>query len=325
MANAVPCGQSAPIGEDVDADVRAFLQHLQLDRNASSYTFRNYGQALREFQGWRVEERGVPPRWGDLSRDDFREYVRFLGRSELSRAAIQLRFSALRSFYRFLIRRGRVAASPIKNLALPRAPKRLPRFLTPEQMRLLLEAPSRAAEQLGPGDEKRGERVALLRDAAVLEVLYSSGLRISEACGLRTCDVDWGALSLRVRGKGRKEREVPVGAPALEAIRRYWGVLSAPPSGAMPVFLREGNRPDPLYPRLVQMRLKRYLEMAGLDAKLTPHKVRHSFATHLLDAGADLRSVQELLGHAHLATTQVYTHLSTDRLKRVYDQCHPRA
>jgi integrase/recombinase XerC len=163
------------------------------------------------------------------------------------------------------------------------------------------------------------------RDWAILETIYSSGLRISELCGLQVQDLHWNEQVVRVRGKGKKERQVPIGQPALQAIDGYWRQLSAPPSGAMPVFLARADRLRPMLPRQIQLRLKRYLCAVGLDPNLTPHKLRHSYATHLLDAGADLRSVQELLGHAHLATTQIYTHVTTERLKRAYDSAHPRA
>jgi integrase/recombinase XerC len=159
----------------------------------------------------------------------------------------------------------------------------------------------------------------------MLELLYSCGLRISELCGLRVEDLDWSGQVVRVRGKGRQERLAPVGAPALEAIRAYWHRLGTAPGFGAPVFLASPSGAAPVLPRTVQLRLKQHLAAAGLDPSLTPHKLRHSFATHLLDAGADLRSVQELLGHAHLATTQVYTHVTTERLKRAYDQAHPRA
>jgi integrase/recombinase XerC len=158
-----------------------------------------------------------------------------------------------------------------------------------------------------------------------LEAIYSCGLRISELCGLLAEDIDWREQAVRVRGKGKKERLVPIGAPALKAIENYWKSLPCAPEGNAPVFMANPVKTRPLYPRLVQMRLKRYLEIAGLDPNLTPHCLRHSYATHLLDAGADLRSVQELLGHAHLVTTQVYTHLTTERLKQAYDRAHPRA
>jgi integrase/recombinase XerC len=163
------------------------------------------------------------------------------------------------------------------------------------------------------------------RDVAILETIYSCGLRISELCGLRMEDINWGEQLVRVRGKGRKERVLPIGGHALKAIDTYWQRLPHPPSPAEPVFLSSNKSRAPMVPRTLQLRLKHYLEIAKLDPNLTPHKLRHSYATHLLDAGADLRSVQELLGHAHLVTTQVYTHVTTERLKRAYDEAHPRA
>ena len=303
----------------------AFLDHLANERAASPYTRRNYQQALRELSAWHQETRGAPPDWRRLERDDFRAYLRFLGRSGLGRAAIQLRFSALRTFYRFLVRRGVVERTPIRNLQLPRLAKRLPKFLTADQVIALLNAPMRELELRRKNQDTPPDALPFLRDAALLETLYSCGLRVGELCGLQAGDIDWAGQQLRVRGKGRKERLAPIGAPALEAIRLYWSRLDPPPAAGEPVFLTDPVRRRPIYPRLVQLRLKRYLELAGLDPSLTPHKLRHSFATHLLDAGADLRSVQELLGHAHLVTTQVYTHVTTDRLKQAYDQSHPRA
>lgn len=314
-----------------DPLAQAFLEHLRTERGASPYTLRNYGQALAEFARWHQEERQQPPPWAELERDDFRGYLRCLGRHKISRAATQLRFSALRSFYKFLVRRGEVESSPLKNLPLPKQPKRLPRFLTPEQTVQLLRAPMadlKAARQQAKEakeEEKQLEESAYYRDAAILETIYSSGLRISELCGLKAEDIQWNEQWVRVMGKGKKERQAPIGAPALEAIRAYWKRLPEIPAGARPVFLAQPDQDRPMYPRLVQLRLKRYLELAGLDPRITPHKLRHSFATHLLEAGADLRSVQELLGHAHLVTTQVYTHVTTDRLKKVYDEAHPRA
>lgn len=313
--------------ENDDPLMRAFFAHLAADRGASPYTQRNYRQALREFARWHAQERGHPPAWRNLARDDFRAYLRFLGRSNLSRAGVQLRFSALRTFYRFLVRRGEVVQTPIRDLALPRQPRRLPKFLTADQAAALLTAPLKELERM----RRAGTPVAPplvvehWRDAAILETIYSCGLRISEVCGLRVDDLDWPEQLLRIRGKGSKERLAPIGAPALEAVRAYWKTLERPPAGSEPVFLARAEGTDPVQPRTVQLRLKRYLAAAGLDPELTPHKLRHSFATHLLDAGADLRSVQELLGHAHLVTTQVYTHVTTERLKRVYDQAHPRA
>jgi site-specific recombinase XerD len=265
--------------------------------------------------------------WEKLSRDDFRNYLRFLGRNNLGRAAIQLRFSALRTFYKFLIRHGAVEGSPIRNLSLPKLEKRLPKFLTIQQMKDLLAAPAKLLESQ---KQKKGvgrpiSAAACLRDLAVLETIYSCGLRISELCGLRAEDIDWSEQLVRVRGKGKKERMVPVGEPALRTIQNYWNTLKQPPAGLSPVFFSETKKRAPLNPLQLSRRLKQYLVIAGLDPGLTPHKLRHSYATHLLDAGADLRSVQELLGHAHLITTQIYTHVTTERLKKAYDAAHPRA
>lgn len=314
--------------------VRRFLQHLDAERGSSDFTRRNYAQALRDFMLWYQAERGSPPDWPRLQRDDFRAYVRFLGREQLGRASIHLRFSALRSFYRFLLRQGQVAQNPVRNLALPKTGKRLPRHLTVQQVAELLAAPfkdietARTASGTSAKPRRRGRPLSATvryRDAAMLETIYSCGLRISEVCRLRVADIDWTEQLVRVRGKGKKERLVPIGEPALRAIQAYWQRLEQPPAAEAPVFLAENRRRSPVNACAFTRKFKRYLALAGLDPSLTPHKLRHSFATHLLDAGADLRSVQELLGHAHLTTTQVYTHLSTERLKRVYDAAHPRA
>jgi len=315
-----------PATESHDRWIRKFLTHLATDRGASVYTQRNYRQALQEFFRWHHQERQQPPAWETLQRDDFRGYLRFLGRQQLSQAAIHLRFSALRTFYRFLIRHGALEASPIRNLSLPKSGRRLPKYLTRRQMVDLLGAPFKLmAAHRRQGAGRPISTGACLRDVAVLETIYSCGLRVSELCGLRAEDIDGGEQLVRVRGKGKKERLVPIGQPALQAIGNYWHTLKQPPAGAAPVFFSETKRAGPLQPVQLSRRLKRYLAIAGLDPGLTPHKLRHSYATHLLDAGADLRSVQELLGHAHLITTQVYTHVTTERLKKAYDAAHPRA
>jgi integrase/recombinase XerC len=318
--------------DTLDGEVKRFLDHLEADRGASCYTCRNYRQALLEFVGWYRQQQNRAPDWKALQRDDFRHYLRFLGVHRFSRSAIQIRFSALRSFYRYLIRHGDLESSPIRNLALPKQQKRLPQFLTLQQVANLLHAPMLELQTLqnrpaSPRQNRARQRQAanLKRDVAILETFYSCGIRISELCGLSAQDLNFNEQLVRVRGKGKKERQLPIGSEALEAIQTYWQSLDQPPSGDMPVFLAWPDRPDPIYPRLVQLRLKKYLARAGLDPNLSPHKLRHSFATHLLDAGADLRSVQELLGHAHLVTTQVYTHVTTERLKKAYDQAHPRA
>ena len=309
-----------------DALVGRFLQHLATDRGASAYTHRNYRHALREFIDWHRRERQQPPAWEGLQRDDFRSYLRFLGRHELGRAAIQLRFSALRTFYRFLVRQGAVETSPVRNLALPKVGKRLPKFLTVQQRVDLLAAPLKMLPAPDAGSPGQPEAAILCRrDVAILETIYSCGLRISELCGLQAVDIDWNERQVRVRGKGKKERLIPIGDPALAAIRYYWSLLPRLPEGDSPVFTVSADKIAAVSPQHIQLRMKKHLAIAGLDPSMTPHKLRHSYATHLLDAGADLRSVQELLGHAHLVTTQVYTHLTTERLKRAYDAAHPRA
>jgi integrase/recombinase XerC len=309
-----------------DPSVQKFLAHLATDRGASAYTQRNYRQALSEFYRWHRDERQQPPAWEKLQRDDFRAYLRFLGRRNIGRAAIQLRFCGLRTFYKFLIRRGAVAVSPIKNLSLPQLAKRLPKFLTAKQMEDLLAAPLKLLP--APGSDVSASATTTLncrRDVAILETIYSCGLRISELCGLQAGNIDWEERLVRVLGKGKKERLVPIGETALAAVKNYWALLAQLPAGESPVFFAGLKKLTAISPRILQLRLKKYLACAGLDPHLSPHKLRHSYATHMLDAGADLRSVQELLGHAHLVTTQVYTHVSTERLKKAYDQAHPRA
>src|SRR5580658_1352408 len=299
-----------------------FLQSLAA-QGGSAYTERNYRQALVEFSAWVRQQRGGELDWTALRRDDFRYFLRFLGRGRFSRAAIQLRFSALRSFYRFLIREGVVNASPVRNISLPKLEKRNPVFLTVKQFEALAAAPS--VEMKAASKAADFDPAIYFRDAAILEVIYSCGLRVSELCQLCAGDLDWPEQTVLVRGKGKKERLLPIGTPALAAITDYWQRAGYAPAAEMPVFWASARNIRPLSPRTVQLRLKKYLRSAGLDPNLTPHKLRHSFATHILDAGADLRSVQELLGHAHLATTQVYTHITTERLKKSYQKAHPRA
>lgn len=311
----------------VDPLVSRYLQDLQAVRNASTYTVRNYSHALEEFSTWHQEMQGKPPSWSTLTRDDFRLYLRSLGRKNLARSPIHLRFSALRGFYRFLLREGVVREHPVRDLSLPKREKRLPKFVPADRIPALLEAPLQELRRMEDSEKKptERERADLLRDAALLELIYSSGLRISEACGVLCSEIHIAERRLRVRSKGKKEREIPFGQPAAQALERYWNSTGHPQEPGTPVFLSSPVNQQGVRPMEIQRRLKRYLISAGLDPGLTPHKLRHSFATHLLDRGADLRSVQELLGHARLASTEVYTHISTERLKRAYEAAHPRA
>jgi integrase/recombinase XerC len=314
-----------PIQQPVDPWGAEFLAHLATDRGASDYTHRNYAEALAEFRRWHEGYRQAQPPWASLERDDFRNFLRHLSQRKLSRATIHLTFSALRSFYKFLIRRAHVATSPIRYITLPKPERRLPKFLTVQQADDLLRAPLRELERERQTREQPVPPLPFLRDAAMLETIYSCGLRVSEVCGLRVEDLSPAERLVRVRGKGRKERLVPIGEPALRAILAYWQALPLRPAPDAPAFLADAEGSEPVTPSQVQRHLKRYLLAAGLDTRLTPHKLRHSFATHLLDNGADLRSVQELLGHRNLVTTQVYTHVTTERLKQAYAAAHPRA
>ena len=301
-----------------------FFRFLSNEKDASVYTQRNYQQALNEFEQWYRDTNESPVRWSQLERNDFRLFLRQLGRKELSQAAIRLRFSALNSFYKFLMRRGLVESSPVKDVTLPKPAKRLPQFLTIDQMNALLDAPMQELSAKA-GTKRKVSQVPSLRDRAILETIYSCGLRIGEICRMLAGEIEPDDLVVNVHGKGKKERQVPIGRAAVEAIGLYWERLAKPPTLDEPVFFASEKKRSAIYPRLVQLRLKKYLTICGLDPTLTPHKLRHSYATHMLDAGADLRSVQEMLGHANLTTTQVYTHVTTERIKQAYDEAHPRA
>ena len=286
-----------------------FFLFLSNEKDASVYTQRNYQQALNEFGQWYRDTNESPVRWSQLERNDFRLFLRQLGRKELSQAAIRLRFSALNSFYKFLMRRGLVESSPVKDVTLPKPAKRLPQFLTIDQMNALLDAPMQELSAKA-GTKRKVSQVPSLRDRAILETIYSCGLRIGEICRMLAGEIEPDDLVVNVHGKGKKERQVPIGRAAVEAIGLYWERLAKPPTLDEPVFFASEKKRSAIYPRLVQLRLKKYLTICGLDPTLTPHKLRHSYATHMLDAGADLRSVQEMLGHANLTTTQVYTHVT---------------
>ena len=287
----------------------AFFHHLEFERNSSPRTLINYRHALAEF---RKQPRW--PGWLDISADHFRRYLFALGKREVARPTIRLHFAALRTFFKFLSQRHGLAINPLKEVQLPKLEKKLPVVLTLKQIDELLSAPLRV--------EKEAQAPVWMpaRDVAIMELFYSSGLRLAEMAALNVESLDTFTETVRLFGKGRKERVVPVGVPALEAIQKYRheaGVKEGP------LFLSKLRRR--LTARSIWLLLKRYLRHTSIALNVSPHKLRHSFATHLLDAGADLRSVQSLLGHASLSTTQIYTHVTVERLKRVYDQAHPRA
>jgi site-specific recombinase XerD len=294
-----------------DADEIAFSDFQATEKNASPRTLANYRDALAAYKTWRGEGFGG---WRDETADDFRDYLFALMKSGFKRTTIRLRFAALRSFYKFLVLRRGLGRSPVAEVLLPKPERGLPVILTIAQIDELLGMPLRLTA------DKKSPPWLPLRDAAILELFYSCGLRISELLALDVKHVDFIGETLRVVGKGSKERMVPVGGPALAAIQRY-RQAAAVTSG--PLFL--STRQRRITQQAVDQLLKKYLKHSSIPFGISPHKLRHSFATHLLDAGADLRSVQALLGHASLSTTQIYTHVTKERLKHAYDTAHPRA
>lgn len=298
--------------------VQQFVATLRDIRRVSPYTVRNYQQALRDFCVWANKNGGFT---GDFNKIPRRLMRDFIIEKQLthSRVTLHNHLAALRALYRHLLRNHGVNASPLTGLRSPKLPKHLPRFLTEHQMANLLAAP----EKLHRAGRLDGW--TRTRDEAILEFLYGAGLRVSELCGLNYASIDFSNGLLRVLGKGRKERLVPVGATAMEAIRRLRATTPRSNRDGDAVFTTGRESTEHLYPRLVQLRLKLYLEAAGLPPDLTPHKFRHTCATHMLNHDADLRVIQEQLGHASLSTTQIYTHVSLARLKRTHALAHPRA
>ncbi len=291
-----------------DPLVEEFLRYLAIERNASPRTLKAYRQALTAF---RAENR-TP--WKTCTADDFRDYLFAITKRGQARSYVRLQFSALRTFYQFLAARKGLRRNPLREVQLPKIDKKLPLVLTRQQIEELLAAPARVAKnRSAPGWMP-------LRDVATMELFYSSGLRLSELAALDVADVDLYTESVRVFGKGRKERICPVGLPALEAISRYRAAANVH-SG--PLFINKGRRR--MSTRSIWLIPKRYLRHTSIPISISPHKLRHSFATHMLDRGADLRSVQALLGHASLSTTQIYTHVTVERLKKAYAEAHPRA
>ena len=293
--------------------LKRFERHLTLERNLSPRTVSAYLHDLHQFAGFLREQEGFSgPASGWLEKIDTILLRRFLARlhGQCRRVSIGRKLSTLRTFFRFLVREGRLTVSPADTLATPRREDYLPKTFSVDQTSVLLE------------QQHRGQPLLALRDRAMLEMLYSCGLRVSELTGLDVGAVDRRERLVRVLGKGNKERLVPLGRQALQVLEKYLDERSQPAADA-PLFVN--HRGSRLSPRSVQRNLKGHLLTAGLSTDATPHALRHTFATHLLDAGADLRSIQELLGHASLSTTQKYTKVSLSHLTEVYDQAHPRS
>ncbi|MBI3808668.1 MAG: tyrosine recombinase [Nitrospirae bacterium] len=298
----------------MDDAIRAFMTFLELERHASHETVRSYASDLRQFQTFmKAEHPGVPALDPTtVQTESIRAYLYWLDRKREKSTSMARKLASLRSFYRYLQRESRVGLNPVEAVRTPKQPKHLPRVLTKDDAAALMEFPS---------DQAGGSH----RDRALLETLYSTGARVSELVGINLDDLRASEGLLHLRGKGRKERIVPIGVVALKAIHNYRASLmpsaiSHQPSA--PIFLN--HRGGRLTTRSVARIVAHYSSrLAG--GSVSPHTLRHSFATHLLDEGADLRSIQEMLGHVSLSTTQKYTHLATDQLLAVYDKAHPRA
>jgi integrase/recombinase XerC len=314
----------------MDRAIQDFSRYLKIERNASDHTFRNYLSDLMAFRAFLVsgkesaerpvsEKKPIPnpppipeptptppaPIVESIDPLAIRGYLAFLYRKGLSKTTVARKLAVFRSFFQFLVRQGRISLNPAKTVASPKREKYLPGYLDLDQALNLMVLP-------------KGEARSALRDRAILETFYSTGIRLSELVGLNLGEVDFNAGMIKVFGKGRKERIVPIGQKAVDAIRAY---LKVRPLSAEGLFCNEqGGR---LTGRSVDRIVKKYMKEIDRPA-LTPHSLRHTFATHLLEGGADLRSVQELLGHASLSTTQRYTHLQVDHLMSVYDKAHPR-
>jgi integrase/recombinase XerC len=285
-----------------------FLTYLRNERNVSPHTLRSYHSDLEQLSTFLGDK--------ELSAADhqtLRRFIAHLMQGEVKKSSIARKLSAIRTFFRYLNREGILTSNPARLVATPRREQRLPAVLTADDAIRLMESPKA---------KKPADHDTMLRDRAVLETLYSTGIRASELIGMNREDIDRHDSLIRIRGKGRKERIVPVGTKALDAIDAYLGRLAGS-SDIAAVFL--GPSGKRLTARTVQRILENHRKQLGLQQKASPHTLRHSFATHLLESGADLRAIQELLGHASLSTTQRYTHVNLDSLMEVYDKAHPRA
>ncbi|MFN3841920.1 MAG: tyrosine recombinase XerC [Rehaibacterium terrae] len=292
-------------GTPLTTAIEAFLRHLEVERRMSAHTIVNYRRDLVALIDW-MQDNGLAD-WRELRPDHLRAFVASEHRRGLSGKSLQRRLSACRGLFRHLEREGLIDADPATGIRAPKAPRKLPQVLDADEMTQLVEVPPEG--ELG------------LRDRAMLELFYSSGLRLSELCALRWNALDLAEGLVRVTGKGGKVRLVPVGRHAREALAAWRAGR-----GAMldaPVFPGRGGAP--ISPRAVQVRLRKLARQQGIWKRVHPHLLRHSFASHLLESSGDLRGVQELLGHADIATTQIYTHLDFQHLARVYDAAHPRA
>jgi integrase/recombinase XerC len=314
---------TVPFFNSQDDSVYQFIHHLSAEKNASPNTCRGYQNDLEEFENF-LRGSGLclsPTGYMQIEKVDrmaIRRYLSFLHRKN-KKSSIARKISTLRSFFKFLLREQVITFNPAKSFPTPKVEKHLPTTLTVDEVFRLIDAPKHSLKNSSLNSLQKNRKV---RDRAILELLYSSGLRVGELVGLNLDQLDLDLGIMKVMGKGRKERIVPVGMKAIEALNAYLegrGVLA----GESPLFINlKGGR---LTARTVGRLVKSYSKRSGIFRKVSPHSLRHTFATHLLDAGADIREIQEMLGHASLSTTQRYTHLSMGKLMEVYDKAHPRS
>ncbi|MEA4925407.1 MAG: tyrosine recombinase XerC [Syntrophomonadaceae bacterium] len=294
-----------------------FLTHMRVEKSASNLTLISYKTDLAQFFEFlaahcQVDQNAIPLEC--LNHNNVREYISQMQRQQLCRSTMARKLAALRSFVKYLCRENILEGNPIANISTPKLEKRLPRFLYPLETSLLLEAPNTG-------------QVAGLRDRAILETLYAAGVRVSELVGINIADLELSERWIKIRGKGGKERLAPLGQEALQAIQNYLNrgrpyLAAASDTATDALFLnKSGTR---LSVRSIRNIINKYVDKIALNQKVSPHTLRHSFATHMLNGGADLRAVQELLGHVKLSTTQIYTHLTKDRIKTIHDETHPR-
>lgn len=335
-----------------------FLEYLQSVKNSSPHTISNYGKDLNQFVAYLTPPEAEPPSLASIHHSVIREFVAHLHEQGLEKSSIARKLAALRSFFKYCVREGMLKDNPARLVPTPKLPKRIPSVLSAEEMngflnRLADMGPAAAGtagterpivdrsaipQVVADGakrSRRKSERTFLRRDRALLELLYAAGLRVSELTGLNLIDIDQKERVLRVRGKGNKERIVPYGSKAQEALENYWSLRDEllvqksasrgrqGPPHAQAVFLNYAGRR--LTQRSVGRLVKKYVRLANIDWDLHPHSMRHAFATHLLADGADLRAIQELLGHQSLSTTQKYTHASIRQLMDIYDKAHPHA
>jgi len=301
--------------------IQQFMHYLSIEKNTSPHTCRAYRRDLEAFEDF-LKNSGIhltpggDVRIEKVDRIAIRKYLSFLHRKN-KKSSIARKISTLRSFFKYLVREQLIPSNPAKAVSTPKVEKTLPTTLTVDEAFRLMESPQTRSGRSSNGSEQRA-----LRDRAILELLYSSGLRVSELVGLNSNQLDLDLGIVRVMGKGRKERIVPVGVKAIDALKAYFE-QRGPLKGDVPIFINSsGGR---LTARSVGRLIKKYTRHSSIFRKVSPHSLRHTFATHLLDAGADIREIQEMLGHSSLSTTQRYTHVSMGKLMEVYDKAHPRS